>query len=355
MTHSEYVFSWKREYDNEGDRDREATEEDTQTYCFGIMPDELINIPHPVADPIQRWVYSSWDMDSQGQGALTIPHSFNFYLVNGIELYYALGDCTNSAPSYKQHICEGIDSGHLPTRTFHYEAKGGGTDVLLDFTGRKTVALTLTCRLEGFLTAEVTTVGARGASGGKNAIYGVGCGTASEDAVEYSNAPIFPPTANVEQYMMNADYACTWDTDAQNALKELKIMVATPCETIWDNTETVDEYGIAQKRWPLSNWEKGKRIIAASWIVEQDDPVAFEDMLDAVTNKSLDITWERGTNDNILFELDQCQITTHKIQMPWVKSSGLYEILILPETMKATVQDTINHAAAPGFYSEDVP
>lgn len=354
MTHNEYVFSWRREYDNEGDRDRKATEEDTQTYAFGIIPGEEINMPRSVATaPTEHWVYDSWDMDSQEQGRLEIPHTFAYYPVNGIAIYYALGDCTNTAPSYEQHVIEGIDSGHYPTRSFHYEGKGGTTDILQDYTGRKTASLQISCLLGGFLIFEETTVGARGASGGKNAVYGTGCTTASEDAVEYTNAPIFPPTANVEQYMMNANYACTWDTDAQNALKGLTITIINMLEPVWDNTETVDEYSVAQKRWPLSNWEKGKRIITANWFVEQDDMLALQDHLDALSNKSLDVTFQRGTDDYIFFEIDQCQVLDNNPTMPHMKGTGWYNHMIKAETIKATVRDTIDADADPGFYKED--
>ena len=68
--------------------------------------------------------------------------------------------------------------------------------------------------------------------------------------------------------------------------------------------------------------------------------------MDALTTKSLDITFNRGTNDEIKFELDNCQIQTHEISMPWIKGSGLYEIIILPKTLKATVQDAIDSDAA---------
>jgi hypothetical protein len=352
MTHDEFVFSWRREWDAEGDRDRSATEEDTQTYKFGIIPGDNIPIPRPVAeDPVEEWQYNLWRLAAQSQGPLKVPHTWSYYLVNAIPYYYALGESSNSAPSYFEHEISGIDSGHLPTRTFHYEGKGGTTDILLDFVGRKTTSLVSSCMQGGFLTVEETTVGARGT--GKNAVYGTGCTNASESAVEYTNAPIFPVTANVEPYMMNEYYTCTWDTDAQTIIKGVTMSITTPMEPVDDNEETVDEYLVAQKRWPLSNWETGKRFVLCNWFVAQDDKLALQDQLDALSTKSLDVKFQRGTNDYILWELDSCQVLDPKPTWPGMKGLPWYNHFIKVGDITITERSTLDHTAAPGFFGVD--
>jgi hypothetical protein len=171
--------------------------------------------------------------------------------------------------------------------------------------------------------------------------------------VEYTNAPIFPATANVEGYMMNENYACTWDTDAQTALKGLTMTITTPTEKVEDNEETVDEYLVAQKRWALSNWEIGKRYVLCNWFVAQDDKLTLQDHLDALSNKSLDVTFQRGTTDFIKWELDSCQVLDPKPTMPGMKGLPWYNHFIKVGDITITERSTIDHTAAPGFFGVD--
>jgi hypothetical protein len=354
MVHNKYTFSWIEET-TEGVRVRDGTPANTQAYQFGIMMDPLFQIPHPVADSVQRWVYNSWDLNSQDQGGLTVPHTMSFVMLNAIEVYFALGSSTNTAPTFEQHIIEGINSGHLPTRTFHYEASGGGTALFMDAVGRKTVALELQCMRGSlpFLTAKLTTVGCRGGTS-KQAIFD---NNIASPAVEYTtNPPVLPPTPNVSPYMFDEQYTCTWDTVAESTLHSWKLSVLTPTIKIEQNDVVADDYGVAQSRWPWFNFETGKRHYVMSLLVQQDNRNLWDDYLDALTNKSLDTMFKRRDNpttsrdDELFFEMDNCQIKSQEIRMPRIAETGVYEVIILPKTVKATVKDEIDSDGAPNFY-----
>lgn len=350
MTHTDYVFGWRQEYTAEGVRDRAGTPADTQIYKFGIMLDPLFPIPHPRADPIQNWVYNSWDVASQSQGLLTVPHLFTFVIQNGVEFYFGMGSSTNTAPSYEQHLIKGIDKGHLPTRTFHYEAKGGGTDLLMDAVGRKTISADFQCDRGKFLTCTLATLGARGGTS-KQAIFDNSLGTGP--AVEYTNAPVLPPTANTDPYQFNSDYVCQWDGVAENTLHSWKLGVLTPMLPVEDDDFTHDDFGVDMKRWPLSNWEKGTRTYIASLIMEQNNRNVWDDFLDAVTNKTFTTTFKRATNDEIKIDLTDCQIKEFPIKMPHIAATGLFEVIILPsgtDPCTVTVKDAIDSDGTPEFY-----
>jgi hypothetical protein len=356
MAHNKYVFSWIEEA-TEGVRVRDVTPADTQAWLFGILTEPLFQIPHPVADGVQRWVYDSWDLNSQDQGGLTVPHTFSFIMLNAIELYFALGNSINTAPSFEQHVIEGINSGHLPTRTFHYEATGGTTPLILDAVGRKTVGLELQCARGSFpfLTAKLTTVGARGQTS-KQAIFDNNLAGALQ-AYEYTtNGAGFPNTPNNSPYMFDENYTCTWDTVAESTLHSWKLSILTPTVKIEQNDVVADDYGVVQARWPWYNFETGKRHYMMSLILHQDDRNLWDDYLDALTNKSLDTMFKRRDNpttsrdDELFFEMDNCQIKSQEIRMPRIAETGVYEVMILPKTVKATVKDEIDSDGSPNFY-----
>lgn len=346
MTHTDYVFSWNEET-TEGVRVRAGTPTDTQMYKFGYMLEPRFPVPYPRADPTKSYVYSKWDFDSQTQGGLTLPHTFTFVMVNGIEFYFALGQSTNTAPSYEQHVITGINKGNLPTRTYHYEAKGGTTDLLVDYVGRKSISTEFRCERGRFLTCTLSTLGGRGTTS-KQAIFDNSLGTGP--AVEYTNAPIFPPTAVEKGYMFNTDYSCTWDAVAENTLHRWSLGILTSTLKAEQNDMTVDDFGVARKRWPISNWETGIRTVLCTLIMEQNNRNIWDDFLDAVTNKSLDTKFVRGTNDEIFIELDNCQVEVQEIEMPYVAETGLFKILISPETTTVTVKDAVDSDGSPNFY-----
>jgi hypothetical protein len=348
MGHDDFVFGWREEA-NVGVRDLAGTPADTQIYQFGILIGDTFEIPYPVPQPWESWVYSSWEPNAHGQKGIYVPHTFQFITLNGLEAYFALGNFSNSVPnSYELHEGESLDAGHLPTRTFHYEAKGGTAELYADFVGRKNVVTEWSCTRGSFMINTVTTLGCKGGTS-KQAIFDNTLAGASA-AVEFTNAPILPPTANVEPYCMDANFTCTWNNHAANPIHQWKCQVAIPTTEVRIDSNTADDFGIAQKRWPWYNWENGKLHAVFTLLVEQNDRYTWDDMLDALATRTFETKFARSTHDFMKFTGANSQITTQKIFMPSSTAPGLFHIYIKPKTLTIDVEDNIDADGAPNFY-----
>ena len=153
---------------------------------------------------------------------------------------------------------------------------------------------------------------------------------------------------------MNNDYQATWDSGAVNTLHSWKLGIGTPAVGVHQQNTTADEYGVRQDRWPLKNYEEPKRNQFFSLLFDQNDRNIWDDMLDALTNKTFFTHYQRGTNDYIAITGANCQVTDHPIKMPGMLGGvGTHEVVIVPETLTITIRDTIDHTASPGFYGAD--
>lgn len=334
-----FKFSWMKEATFRDRPDAIHTGTGTTTYLFGEQHDTW-NTPSPEATINEIPIYSSWDVSSLSQDKLEVAGDFEFTVKNGIELYYALGACsttTGSAPF--THTITGINSGSLPSRTFHAEFDGGAQGFFYDVQGIKTSALMLTCGVgerAGNLTARVSYIGCKLVDSVAD----------TNPAVEQTGViPALPATANNVPFRMGPSASnVQWDSTDVVSLMHFNYTVTNLLMPRWENPNGNDEYGKLEKRWAQHIHELGVRRHRMMLSLYQVDQDLWNDFMDQLS-KSFVIKFERGANDYIQLTAANSKLQAHLITQPVPGVKPLYIIVIQPTTVAIEVKDAIGIAA----------
>jgi len=287
-------------------------------------------------------VYNKWDVSSYSQDKLEVAGTFPFIVRNGIELYYAFGDCTTTGPvsGVYTHPITGLNAGNLPSRVFHVENTGGETDFYYDVVGCKTQALNL-----GFVTGtQPTPLTARLSYLGCKIIDSVA--NTNPAVTQTSVPPALPVQTNKFPFTVPATSYITWDdTDVAEFISWNYIM-SNALIPRWTNPVGLDEYLKNERRWAQYIHEMGKRRHIMTMVVYQKNQSIWNSMMDQL-KKTFVMKFSRdSTNDDdyIKITANNTHPQAYEIKKPTAGDIAIYAITLYPTTVTVEVKDDLSIA-----------
>lgn len=308
----------------------------TDTFLFGEMAENFtMPSPKPVVNEIST--YAKWDVSSLEQDKIVIEGQIPFTVKNGVELYYAFGDCTTTTSGTPwTHAITGLDSGDLPSRSWHGKTAGGTTDLDFDVSGVKTAALTLTCGTgsnASNLMAQLSYIGST---------YIDSATADTNPAVAQTTAPVLPPVLNNTPFRMGPSAAnITWDSVNFTELLHVSYTMTNLIHPVHTNQDGLDQYGKPKKRWAEFVHELGVRRHRFLFTVYQKNQAILNDLLDQL-NAPFIIKWERDTNDYIQLTATNTEPLGHEMMYAVPGTKALYVIPVQPESVAVEVVDTLD-------------
>lgn len=299
----------------------------TQTYKLGEFATRLgnQNLPSPVFTLNPVYPRNSLDPTTIDSATCILQGSFKFLLMNGIPLYYALGQSTNSTPSYEQHDLTGVwsegnDKFDLPMFKLHHEIKNGTTQVH-EYQGCKVNKLILSAVKDDYITCELGIIA-------KKAVF---------SGTELTTAPTFPTGTGSSPYKFNSG-TFTWDGTDYTSIVGFTFSIITQIEPVHVHRDSDEEF-------PKYLLER-QRAVSFSLSLIIGDSVFFTELLNQVS-KAFTILIERSSTDSISISLTDCKVSQVGDVFRVKGGSFLYNVFGLARKCSVTVKDSISASFYP--------
>lgn len=219
----------------------------------------------------------------------------------------------------------------LPSFTIHHERLDYSPVWVTQFLGAKVSSLLLTCGMEQrYLIARADWLAQK---------------PDSPIAFQLDDAPILPPTKNIEPYHFR-DFSMTFDGTPFTGLNYMELSISPDFTKEQPPAWSDEDDYLGQ--WLTSLVESPRKKYSLSMDLLIQDSTFFLELLDLENTKDIVFTWTRGANDYIEATLSNCQFRAQEMYTPQIRTSHFERVICEPPSLSFEVQDGI----AGGHYGE---
>lgn len=299
---------------------------DTQTYKLGHFFKSQV-LPSPQCDVRSISHLNDRDASYLISGMHRLKSDMQFYMVNALPLYYAMGQSTNTdKTTYWEHAISGVwaagaNKFDLPSFTLHHEATDGTTEYVREYFGNKVDRVNIIAQRNKPVICEMGLLASSLVATGN----------------ELTTAPIFPATKNEKPWVGN-NFTLTWDDGSVTTVESFNIGIQNNLQPIWVDNTRLPKYIFEGDR---------KYMVNLNLTISENNNIFINRVLDQVA-KTLVIKMTRATHDFMQFTFADSVVVSQNESVHFI-SEGLFfvPIVIMPKTCTIAIEDNIANTFYP--------